>query len=183
MFILKVILAALLLFFLPGFTLVNVLFPRKKALDKEFDLLYRIGFGMATSVVIVVLLGFLLGRVLAFWSEIFLFKSFNMLVGLTGLTILFFFLGASRGAYPWMVVIHPKFSPDEIDSEPDYMEEEREEKEVLNRLQGLVNKRERLKSKIKNAEGKKKKELEDKLERVNRELKEAEERRAEDIAG
>ena len=43
--------------------LVNVLFPRRNELDEEDDLLYRIVLGIALSIVITVLNGFVLGTI------------------------------------------------------------------------------------------------------------------------
>ena len=39
---LRIIFALFLLFFLPGYMLVQALFPRKGELDQDFDWLYRI---------------------------------------------------------------------------------------------------------------------------------------------
>ena len=55
--IIQVIVAFLLIFFLPGFMLVQVLFPRKNELDEEDDFLYRIVLGIGLSIVITVLNG------------------------------------------------------------------------------------------------------------------------------
>ena len=49
-----------LVLFLPGFTLINLLFPRKGELDREYDALFRIALGFVMSIVILVLLGFAL---------------------------------------------------------------------------------------------------------------------------
>ena len=54
---LSIIPALLLLFFLPGWTLVNLLFPRKGELDREYDLLYRLTLGIVMSVVVTILYG------------------------------------------------------------------------------------------------------------------------------
>src|SRR5437870_987973 len=56
----RLIPALILLFFLPGWTLINALFPRKGDLDREYDVLYRITLGIVMSVVVVILFGFVL---------------------------------------------------------------------------------------------------------------------------
>jgi len=55
-----IILVLVVVFFLPGFFLVNALYPRKGELDKDYDALYRITLGLVMSVVIVIIVGFLL---------------------------------------------------------------------------------------------------------------------------
>ena len=89
----QVVLALLVLFFLPGYTLINALFPGKGELDLELDQLYRIGLGMAMSIAISILVGFALGYAGLFYAE-YLWAS---LLGLSGI---FFTVGLLRGAYP-----------------------------------------------------------------------------------
>ncbi|PIV69253.1 MAG: hypothetical protein COS08_05015, partial [Euryarchaeota archaeon CG01_land_8_20_14_3_00_38_12] len=45
----QVIFGLLLIFFLPGFTFVKALFPRKEELDEEFGTLYQIVLGIGMS--------------------------------------------------------------------------------------------------------------------------------------
>ena len=59
--VLQIIGAVLLMFFLPGFMLVQVLFPRKNELDEECHLMFRMILGVGLSIVITVLDGFVLG--------------------------------------------------------------------------------------------------------------------------
>jgi uncharacterized membrane protein len=54
----RIILAMILLFFLPGILLVQAVFPRKGELDPEFDWLYRLGIGIGLSIVLTILVGF-----------------------------------------------------------------------------------------------------------------------------
>jgi uncharacterized membrane protein len=95
-----------IIFFLPGFTFVNLLFPRRGELDPEYDIIYRITLGMGVSVVISILVGFMLnamsteghGYVTAgpLWA---------VLLSITGL---FTLVGWLRGAYPRAGLIHPR---------------------------------------------------------------------------
>jgi MFS family permease len=94
-----------IVFFLPGYTLVSLLFPRRGELDPEYDVVYRVALGMGLSIVIAIMVGFALdavsteehGYVTAGWLWL-LFLS---------VTFIFFFGGWLRGAYPWMGLIHP----------------------------------------------------------------------------
>lgn len=60
--IIQVILGSLLVLFLPGWTMINLMFPRKGELDEEFDHLYRATLGMAMSIAVVILVGFVLAN-------------------------------------------------------------------------------------------------------------------------
>ena len=91
--VLQVIAAVLVLFFLPGYTFINMLFPKRGELDLEYDQLYRIGLGMGMSIVISILVGYVLGYLSLFY-DIYLW------IVLLNLTILFFVVGFVRGAYP-----------------------------------------------------------------------------------
>jgi hypothetical protein len=103
--ILQVAAGLLVLFFLPGFTLINMMFPRRGELDPEYDIVYRIALGMGTSVVIAIMVGFALN---AFSSEeqgyVTAGPLWAILLSLTGI---FLALGWLRGAYPSAGYIHP----------------------------------------------------------------------------
>lgn len=105
---LRAVIALLLIFFLPGFFLVQAIFPRKRELDKDFDLLYRGALGIGLSIVITILLGFVLN---AFGvnpeTQMGYFSSTYIALGLILLTLLFFFIGWWRGAYLFMGKWHP----------------------------------------------------------------------------
>ena len=99
--ILRVIVAIFLIFFLPGFFLVQALFPRKNELDEEDDLLYRIALAIALSIIITTLDGFILGSLginpatgKGYWDTPYIFGS------LIGISIFLFIIGWYRGAYP-----------------------------------------------------------------------------------
>ena len=101
--ILRVIGAILLIFFIPGFFLVQALFPRKNELDEEDDMLYRISLGIALSIVITTLDGFILGSIginpdtgKGYWDTPYIIGS------LLGISIFLFIIGWYRGAYPML---------------------------------------------------------------------------------
>ena len=102
---LQILAGIAIVFFLPGYTFVSLLFPRRGELDPEYDVVYRIALGMGLSIVIAIIIGFSLdavsseehGYVTAGWLWL-LFLS---------VTALFFLGGWLRGAYPWMGFLHP----------------------------------------------------------------------------
>jgi hypothetical protein len=100
---LHIIAGLLLIFFIPGFTLMRMLFPRPEELDTEMGMLFQAVMGAVMSVVISVLIGFLLGSPLLKG-----FTDVNIWLSLGGLSILFFVLGWWRGAYSFLGRLHPK---------------------------------------------------------------------------
>jgi MFS family permease len=94
-----------IVFFLPGYTFVSLLFPRRGELDPEYDVVYRVALGMGLSIVIAIIIGFALdavsteehGYVTADWLWL-------LFLSVTGA---FFLGGWIRGAYPWMGFLHP----------------------------------------------------------------------------
>lgn len=101
--IIRIPLGLLLNFFIPGFTLMRMLFPRAEELDTEMGLLFQAVLGAVMSVVITVLVGFLLGSpVLQGFTDV------NIWLTLGGLSLLFFILGWYRGAYQFLGHLHPK---------------------------------------------------------------------------
>ena len=149
----RVIGALVLLFFLPGYLLVNALYPRKGELDREYDSLYRLTLGIVLSIAVTV-----------FWS--FLLNSFgvneatglgyvvgpNIAGGMIGLAALFFVLGWWRGAYPWMARIHPSLARVPKPGPGELLTEEEKDHRIRLRLQELAEKREELRRAIKDAE-------------------------------
>ena len=96
----------LLIFFIPGFTLIRVLFPRKEELNPEYGLLYQIALGMVMSFVIVVLLGFFLTSMTKPTGGGY-FDPATLWSSLGGLSIILFVIGWWRGAYPILGKVHP----------------------------------------------------------------------------
>jgi hypothetical protein len=105
---LQVAAALLLVFFLPGFTLIRVLFPRKEDLNPEYGLLYQVALGMVLSLVLVVLLGFVLTSFTDAATGRGYFEAGNLWAALSGMTLIFFVIGWWRGAYPVLGRIHPR---------------------------------------------------------------------------
>jgi hypothetical protein len=103
--LLQIVAGVLLVFFLPGYTLVNLLFPRKGELDPEYDVVYRSALGMGLSIVIAIIVGFGLN---AISTEEQGYVTSGPLWGLlVGITAVFIVLGWYRGAYPSAGYIHP----------------------------------------------------------------------------
>jgi uncharacterized membrane protein len=94
-----------LIFLLPGYTLVSMVFPRKGELDPEYDLVYRLALGMGLSVVIAIFVGFFLNAISD--EETQYVRSGPLWIALSGLTGLFVLVGWFRGAYPNAGLIHP----------------------------------------------------------------------------
>lgn len=193
--IFRLIVAILFIFFLPGFTLVNALFPRKGELDKEFDMLYRITLGMGMSIVITILVGFFLGSIPVDPGQMGYFQEQYIWPMLILSTIIFFWLGWYRGYYQWMGWFHPKLDrPEPPEPGPEEIEFD-DEKDLLHEMQKLARKRQQLKYQIKEAKKKskaqaksirdhykkKKKKAETELEEVDEKLRELERKRSEEL--
>ncbi|OGS52014.1 MAG: hypothetical protein A3K75_00135 [Euryarchaeota archaeon RBG_13_61_15] len=103
--ILQVVAGLAIIFFLPGFMLINMMFPRRGELDPEYDLIYRCALGMGTSVVIAILAGFALNAISTEeQGYVTAGPLWTVLISLTGV---FAILGWFRGAYPRLGYIHP----------------------------------------------------------------------------
>ncbi len=192
--ILNLIFGLLFIFFLPGFTMVNALFPRKGELDKEFDMLYRVTLGMGMSIVTTILVGFLLGT-LPFEGDKGHFVAPNIWAMLISLTAIFFAIGWYKGAYQFMGWIHPSLErpapPEPAPEGFDY----KDDKAILHEMQKLAQRRQQLKYKLKEAREKgksqarsirehysKQREIAEKeLKEVDEKLRELEKLRSEEI--
>ncbi|MFQ6060413.1 MAG: DUF1616 domain-containing protein [Thermoplasmata archaeon] len=140
-------------FLIPGFFLVNALFPRKGELDKDYDMLYRITLGIVMSVIIVIIMGFVLN---AFGQDPETgkgyFRSELIWPILVGFAVLFFIIGWYRGAYPVLGKIHPsllRFARREPQS---VIADLKEDKETLIAFRELSEKREKLRRQLKEYE-------------------------------
>ncbi|MBU2565160.1 MAG: DUF1616 domain-containing protein [Candidatus Thermoplasmatota archaeon] len=95
----QVLLGLLLIFFLPGFTFVKAMFPRKEELDKEYGTLYQIVLGIGMSIVITIIVGIVLGS-MPLTNDKGQFTPVNIILLLSVITILLFIIGVFRGSYP-----------------------------------------------------------------------------------
>lgn len=103
--LLQAIAGIALVFFLPGYTMVNMLFPRKGELDPEYDQIYRATLGMGLSIVISIIVGFGLNAVSTAGHG--LVTAGPLWTALLSVTAMFAFVGWFRGAYPEAGSIHP----------------------------------------------------------------------------
>ena len=153
----------LLVLFLPGYTLIQAMFPRRGELDEEFDTLYRVTLGMAMSICVVILIGFVLGNpslgTAPNWEGISdgdkgYFQTFFVTTSLLLVTLLFFIAGWYRGAYPWMANIHPSLAraPPGLRIESELAVAGKYIPAELLELQGLKHDRMNVKAKLKEAE-------------------------------
>ena len=163
---LRIIAGLLLVLFLPGYTLIQAMFPRRGELDEEFDTLYRVTLGMAMSICVVILIGFILGNPAlgnapdwGSWSDgdKGYFQTFFVTLSLSFTTLIFFGIGWYRGAYPWMANVHPSLArvPPGIQMESELAVAGKYIPAELLELQGLKHDRENVKKKIKEAETRK----------------------------
>ena len=163
---LRVIAGMLLVLFLPGYTLIQAMFPRRGELDEEFDTLYRVTLGMAMSICVVILIGFVLGNPSLGkapdwdgWSdgEKGYFQTFFITLALSISTLLFFGIGWYRGAYPWMANLHPSLAraPPGLRIESELAVSGKFIPADLIELQGLKHDRDNVKRKLKETETRK----------------------------
>ena len=163
---LRVIAGLVLVLFLPGYTLIQAMFPRKGELDEEFDVLYRVTLGMAMSICVVILIGFILGNPslgnAPDWNGISdgdkgYFQTFFVTSSLIVVTLLLFIAGWYRGAYPWMANVHPSLAraPPGLRIESELAVAGKYIPAELLELQGLKHDRTNVKAKLKEAESRK----------------------------
>lgn len=153
----QAILALLFVFFLPGFLLVNAIFPRRGELDSEYDVLFRVTLGIVMSVVVVVIVGFILNSLTQDFGirpepdRGFVTSEYVWTI-LVVLSLFFFLLGWFRGAYPFMGKLHPSLLRYPKREPQSVLVDLKEEKEVEDELRDFARKREELRIKIKDYE-------------------------------
>jgi hypothetical protein len=103
--LLQVIAGTAIVFFVPGYVLVTMLFPRRGELDPEYDVVYRLALGMGLSIVISILVGFALNAISS--EEQGYVSAGPLWVALLSLTAVFVVGGWYRGAYPSLGALHP----------------------------------------------------------------------------
>lgn len=151
--VLRVLGAVLLTFLIPGFLLVNVLYPRRGELDREYDFLYRLTLGIVLSIAVTVLWGFFLNSLGVNESTGFGYvQTPYIAAGLIGLSLLFFVLGWWRGAYPWIARIHPALTRVPKPGRESLLTDDEKDHRVRLKLESLAQERERLRRLIKDAE-------------------------------
>ncbi len=160
----------LLLFFLPGYFLVNAAFPRPRSFGGDLDPLYRVFVGVLASVALAILYGTVL--VIAGQARgAVLFLPETLWGGLAVLTALLFVLGALRGAYPrlrrWVGLPAPEAAPSE------------EEDTSLDRLVELAAELEELERAHREARGEEAERLARRVEEITAEKRLLEERATE----
>ena len=195
---LRVVAALVLTFVLPGLLLVNVLYPRRGELDRDYDFLYRITLGIVLSIMVTVLWGFFLNSLGVEPGTGFGYvRTPYIAAGLIGLSLLFFVLGWWRGAYPWMARIHPALARVPKAAPGSLLTEEERDHRVRMKLEELATSRERLRRTIKDYERRmqlhssdarshyeqKRDEARAELKRVETELRKLEEERATELYG
>lgn len=167
----RLLLSALFMFFLPGFTLINAIYPGRGELSDELDMLYRIVYSIGMSVALVVIIGFVLGNV---------FEGFvgrNLWLSLVSLTVVFFFIGWYRGAYQSLSFVSSRSTR----VEPEIEKQIDEDAKKVKRLQELARRRAALKEDIKEFKDENREGLERELEKVEKRLRELEKDREQDF--
>ncbi len=195
---LQLALALVVLFFLPGWTLVNALFPRRGELDREYDTLYRLTLGIVMSVVVVILYGFgLNGLGVSPGTGFGYFTAANLWAGLTVLTVAFFVLGWWRGAYPALGRLHRRLAREPPPERNSMSAELEKDRAALGKLRELAAEREKLRRRIRDYERRislhsgdakehytrQRDEARGRLREVDAELKQLEKKRAEELYG
>jgi len=169
----RLLISVLFMFFLPGYTLINAIYPGRGELDEELDMLYRITYSIGMSVVVVLIVGFVLGHTPGTG-----FVAINMWISLVSLTGLFFFVGWYRGGYQSLSFISPKLTK----PGPAVTKYSDEDSIKVKRLQKVVRKRAILKEKIKRSKDEReRKKAKRELEMTEKKLKELEKKREEDF--
>lgn len=195
---LRILGALLLTFVIPGLLLVNLLYPRRGELDREYDRVYRLTLGIVLSIAVTVLWGFFLNALgVNEATGLGYVQGPYIAAGLIGLSLLFFALGWWRGAYPWMARLHPTLARMPKPGRESLLTEEEKDHRVRMRLQDLASERERLRRTIKDLERRmqlhsadarshyeaKRDEARADLKRVESELKRLEDERATELYG
>ncbi|MFQ6013461.1 MAG: hypothetical protein ACE5LS_07445 [Thermoplasmata archaeon] len=89
--------------FLPGYLLVNVLFPGRGSLGGSVDVVYRVFLGIVLSVALTVVYGTLL--IILAGSDQVLLRPETLWPGLALLALVLFLVGVFRGAYPRLATL------------------------------------------------------------------------------
>ena len=177
--ILRIIGGILLIFVLPGTMLIKAMFPRPGELDEEYNGIYVLALGMATSICLTILVGFVLGSITP--GEDGGYLTAPLITGsMVSLTISFFIIGWWRGAYPWMGLVHPKLARFPLPAEAPSGTQR--DDELAARIEELTKEHDRLKREVKDllrrerTHGRKEaKRYKERREEANKELEEVRE--------
>ncbi|NIP36675.1 MAG: DUF1616 domain-containing protein [Thermoplasmata archaeon] len=145
--LLQIVFGLLLIFVLPGVTLIKAMFPRPGELDQEYNGIYVLALGMTTSVCITILVGFILGSLPVDEGETGYFDRPLIIGSLVGVTIVFFVVGWWRGAYPWLGLIHPSMARFPMPSDAPRSTQRHDE--LVAEIEELTREHDRLKREIK----------------------------------
>jgi len=147
----QVLYGLLLTSFIPGYTIVQALFPRRKELDEEYDFLYRMTLSIALSWVVVILMGFFLAH-----PDVRRFREPEISIVLISVSVLFFIAGWYKGAYPFLGILVPSLAraPPGIRTPLDEFTDAKEVTTTLIELKGLSFERRKLSEKVRNYEKK-----------------------------
>ena len=145
------LLAFPLVLFFPGWTLVNLLFPRRGELDREYDALYRVTLGIVMSIVVLVLLGFVLNA-LSPSEGVGLFTGPNLWASLSILSVAFFLAGWWRGAYPALGRLHPALKRPALREPSSILGDLDVDRETLARFRELAADRDKWRRAVRDAE-------------------------------
>lgn len=196
--VLRVLGALLLTFVLPGLFLVNLLYPRRGELDREYDAVYRLTLGIVLSIAVTVLWGFLLNSLgVNEATGLGYVQGPYIAAGLIGLTVAFFVAGWWRGAYPWMGRLHPSLARAPKPAPDSLLTEAEKDHRIRLKLEDLAAERERLRRTIKDLDRRmqlnsadarshyeeRRDEARADLRRVETELKQLEDERATELYG
>lgn len=194
--VIEQIVGLLLLFFITGITFINALFPRKGEMDPEYDLVYRFAFGIVMSVVILVLFGFALNALgVNQGTGLGYVTGPNLWLGLGVMSILFFWIGWWRGAYPWMGKIHRSLLRFPRSPAHSVLAELDDDRKVMARFKELATERERLRRELKDIERRvhlqtgslkehyeeKRVEAQESIKKIDAQLRELEEKRSAEL--
>lgn len=102
-------LALALLVILPGFLLVQALFPRPGALSRSERVYLTLGGGVLVTMLVGIVLGFLPHGDRGFLSSLATGGMPNVEVLMIVASVGLFYLGAARGAYPELALRYPRF--------------------------------------------------------------------------
>jgi hypothetical protein len=145
---LRIVFGLLLIFVLPGTMLIKAMFPRPGELDEEYNGLYVITLGMATSVCLTILVGFVLGSLpVRAGTHKGWFDAPFIVLSLVLVTVVFFAIAWWRGAFPWLGLVHRRLA--RFPMPADAPSGTKRHDDLLAEIEDLAKKRDMLKREVK----------------------------------